>query len=228
MQRLLSGRDLTKWRAAREGDRASWPQRLRLAVDIACVFVFLHEHPDGPFTYDDNHPGQYFLDGDGGLTMVDLDTVQQASAVGNETRCRCFGCRGGRANCEFLNSPEGYRYCGAPGLAADPSVRCTPSTDLWFIGQLLWAMLPGSRGGPLESFGESVGKHVAAGRLPKVGDHGEPRYAELVRKCFATDPSQRPRATELADTLLQLCEKHDCGAPRTCPAPYFDPAGYMD
>lgn len=85
----------------------SWPDRLDLSVQILCAFSFLHAHPSGPFSFDDNHPDQYLVafpsqqvldavTASGGsffegkefqarnglrLKMVDIDTLQRAEPI---------------------------------------------------------------------------------------------------------------------------------------------------
>ena len=161
-QPWLKGRDLKKWRGEKESKAMEWPERLRWALRIACVHQFLHEHPHGPFTFDDNHPGQYFITKDGPV-MIDIDTVQKTDAKG-KSRCRCFGCNGGRANCQFLNSPEGYRYCGVGNdkqpQEGVPAFSCTTATDIWFLGQLLQMILPNGKAATMEKHGLQVGQQV--------------------------------------------------------------------
>ena len=68
---------------------------LDIAVQIVCIFDFLHNHPYGPFSYDDNHPEQYMIemvlrpDHHSGqdeqhdhdffprVTLIDIDTLQR-------------------------------------------------------------------------------------------------------------------------------------------------------
>jgi hypothetical protein len=108
--------------------------RIDVAIQILCMFQFLHSHPLAPFTFDDNHPEQYYLRWNakaaaagasvaGGakgtpttsprydVSLIDLDTLQLARASNNGTVCRCFYCQG-RANCMFLNHFEGLLACG--------------------------------------------------------------------------------------------------------------------
>eukprot|EP00658_Telonema_sp_P-2_P071976 TRINITY_DN6116_c0_g1_i1.p1 TRINITY_DN6116_c0_g1~~TRINITY_DN6116_c0_g1_i1.p1 ORF type:complete len:379 (-),score=55.32 TRINITY_DN6116_c0_g1_i1:316-1452(-) len=116
----------------------TWPRRIEIAMQIACINKFLHnDHPNGVYTFDDNHPEQYLIDRPKGtptknadaafhVTLVDIDTLQLAvrknsssEASGNagvvlseyKTKCRCFYCKG-RSNCVFINTVEGYIACG--------------------------------------------------------------------------------------------------------------------
>lgn len=112
----------------------TWPRRIEIAMQISCIYQFLHrEHPNGVFTFDDNHPQQYVLQRRSNtpespidVRLVDIDTLQLArqkkdvdgAAAGMDlplttfkTRCRCFFCKG-RSNCVFINTVEGYSECG--------------------------------------------------------------------------------------------------------------------
>ena len=160
-QKFLLGKDLKHWKASKGAKQLPWGTRLKWAVRIACIHQFLHEHPHGPFTYDDNHPGQYFITEDGPV-MIDIDTIQKTDAR-NFSKCRCFGCNGGRANCQFVNSPEGYAYCGIGNTKQDTGVArdtCTVKTDIWFLGQVLQMLLPSGKAAMMENHGEKVGSKV--------------------------------------------------------------------
>eukprot|EP01061_Rhynchopus_euleeides_P031383 TRINITY_DN51973_c0_g1_i1.p1 TRINITY_DN51973_c0_g1~~TRINITY_DN51973_c0_g1_i1.p1 ORF type:complete len:272 (+),score=51.38 TRINITY_DN51973_c0_g1_i1:80-817(+) len=228
-QPFLKGRDLKHWRASKEAKHLVWGERLVWALRMACMHVFLHEgHPQGPFTFDDNHPGQYFITAEGPV-MIDIDTIQKAGP-GNTTRCRCFGCNGGRANCQFVNSPEGYRHCGVGNSRRDtgvPAETCGTATDIWFLGQLLQMLLPDGKASIMEKYGTSVGQEVIKGTLPNLHDAGEPGYVRIVRACLSKEMASRPRASEVVSQLLDLCDKHSCGFDE-CPALYYDDEGYID
>lgn len=117
-----------------EGKTLPWQHRVELAVQLLCMFVHLHEHPVGVFTFDDNHPEQYYVREIKNATsrdrlvmhMVDIDTLQLAEPVDGTAvqhratprntsqyriTCRCFYCHG-RSDCLFINSVEGYKACG--------------------------------------------------------------------------------------------------------------------
>jgi hypothetical protein len=138
-QPLLAGRNLLAFLRRR---RLTWAERLDVALQIACIFEFLHAHPAGPFTFDDNHPEQYMLaavdNKEGGgqriaVTLIDIDTLQRAvrssrGAGGGAAAARSNASLGivgaehdtrcrcffcqGRSNCLFINTPEGTAACG--------------------------------------------------------------------------------------------------------------------
>eukprot|EP01062_Namystynia_karyoxenos_P031459 TRINITY_DN23347_c0_g1_i3.p1 TRINITY_DN23347_c0_g1~~TRINITY_DN23347_c0_g1_i3.p1 ORF type:complete len:478 (+),score=78.00 TRINITY_DN23347_c0_g1_i3:89-1522(+) len=222
-QPLLAGPDLTRWRfPPAEEDGAQWGARLGFMLRIACIFRWLHAHPLGPFSFDDNHPAQYVVH-EGGPVMVDLDTVRRCSAAGY-ARCRCFACKGGRANCVFPNSPEGFSSCKGGGSAAEEPL-CGVRTDMWFLGLLFWSMLPGSSGVPLSGVHpKKLGPAVVRGKRPAIGPGVPPQLTALLQRCWS-DPGARPSSAEAVDALQRLCAAHGC-ATGGCPAEHRDPEGY--
>eukprot|EP01060_Flectonema_neradi_P009154 TRINITY_DN16540_c0_g1_i1.p1 TRINITY_DN16540_c0_g1~~TRINITY_DN16540_c0_g1_i1.p1 ORF type:complete len:496 (+),score=73.93 TRINITY_DN16540_c0_g1_i1:83-1570(+) len=219
-QPFLIGYDLTKWKEKKKkklemGEIISWAMR------IACIHQFMHTHPDGPFTYDDNHPGQYFITDDGPV-MVDIDTMQK-TLPNKTTTCRCFGCNGGRANCQFINSPEGFKHC----LGSSTEPTCGVQTDIWFLGQILNGILPKGTLTPMTKFGKDVSAAVLRGEIPKV-ESPDDDYTNLVRNCFSMDPADRPTASEIVSKLADICEKYDSCKTAKCPPPLLDTTGYRD
>jgi len=229
-QPLLTGMDLLKLK--KRTPELSWGLRLDIALQLACVFQHLHEHPHGPYTYDDIHPGQFFVAGlsNPSMLFVDLDTIQLTMTKERTSVCRCFYCNGGRAMCIFMNSPEGYRFCGQGGLVGDKTQRCGPRTDMWFIGQLYNHLLPGSRI-PLAGLSEKdLVAAVQGTRRPKL-DSGDSRYDRLIMRMWEQDPSLRLTPREVVIELLALCGEEgsshkgctltQCPAERRASSPYF-------
>ena len=84
-----------------------WPDTIDVATQILCIFDHLHHHPGGPFSFDDNHPGQYILHrspepiytaasvarraqeagrrGSIKVRLIDIDTLQLAHALPKNT-----------------------------------------------------------------------------------------------------------------------------------------------
>eukprot|EP01065_Artemidia_motanka_P024002 TRINITY_DN28655_c0_g1_i1.p1 TRINITY_DN28655_c0_g1~~TRINITY_DN28655_c0_g1_i1.p1 ORF type:complete len:487 (+),score=138.33 TRINITY_DN28655_c0_g1_i1:44-1462(+) len=208
VQPLLDGPDLSRWRAP-PGE--GWPLRLRFMLRIACVFRWLHAHPLGPFSFDDNHPSQYVVHRGEGPVMVDLDTVRRTEPDGSAP-CRCFACKGGRANCVFPNSPEGFRSC----RTGSTEPVCGTRSDMWFVGLLLWHLLPGGGGTPLSGVPpRKLASAVMGGKRPDVHPATPSDLRRLIARLWAA--GSRPNASEAVDVLSGLCRQYDCGAP-DCPA----------
>eukprot|EP00760_Papus_ankaliazontas_P005411 PhM_4_TR12549/c0_g2_i1/m.58374 len=237
VQPLLRGTDLMKLRAHEVTDPSktmTWKRRMNIVMQLLCIFDHLHNHPSGPYTYDDIHPAQFFYLGDAtgrpdGVTLVDIDTLQHAQHTKTrENACRCFYCNGGRALCIFMNSPEGYRYCGQGGLIADKNIRCGTSTDMWFIGQLLYYLLPGGNHVPFSGFSENklVDTLVNTDKRPKM-DLGHPPlpqhaslYIDAVVNMWKGERSKRPTVEAVRQQLRPLCVEVGCdyGLDASCQA----------
>lgn len=239
IQPLLDGMNLKQYMAKRRKS-LSWKQRLQVAMQIACVFKYLHSHPLGFFAFDDNHPEQYFVREDSAtgaleVRLVDIDTVQlgvlakdhkkEVTAADIQTRCRCFYCDG-RSNCLFINTPEGYSGCAQ--TAEDPDSgkrepthrqwnaedrRCSGASDAWFIAQLLYFLIDGRAPWQGQSMARVIEK-LNHGQFPKATS-ANARYNSIVDKLFA----ERTSDAEVIAALGALCRDLHCGFD-ACPAAY--------
>lgn len=156
------------------------------------------------------------------------------------TRCRCFFCKG-RSNCMFFNTLEGYAGCGQTaenpqsgddeGTARPPlpsgvshsSVSpsalfshrlCNPSSDVWFLGQLLYYIAEGGRV-PFDGLPMAEVIHrLTASQYPTPRSPDE-AFNALVVRLFR----ERPPTGVILEELFGLCDRHRCGiASRQCPA----------
>jgi hypothetical protein len=226
-------------RARAKGSRfdfLSRRERLEIALHIACIFRYLHEHKSGPFSYDDNHPEQYMIDESKGhlsATLIDVDTVQRAVGkpgarydpileLNYKTHCRCFYCHG-RSNCMFINTPEGYKACGqwtgAHGDKEDKANvakgrQCTIQSDAWFIGQLFYFMATAEA--PWDGLGlMDVVTKLTAEEVPTLPpDFPDVFFAGLVERLF----KERLSPQEMVLLLSTECSAEGCGILH-CPAP---------
>eukprot|EP01059_Diplonema_ambulator_P024032 TRINITY_DN39790_c0_g1_i1.p1 TRINITY_DN39790_c0_g1~~TRINITY_DN39790_c0_g1_i1.p1 ORF type:complete len:394 (+),score=21.91 TRINITY_DN39790_c0_g1_i1:95-1183(+) len=204
-QKFLKGKDLRNWRKTEDRKTIGDGTVIEWALRVACIHEFLHGHEEGPFTYDDNHPGQYFITEDGPV-LIDIDTIQKADPNGHTT-CRCFGCNGGRANCQFLNSPEGYQFC-----SSHPTTSCTTKTDIWFLGQVLLSLHPHGTLTPSSSLLKQGASSIINPKIPKD-------YAAVIEGCLALDPEARFTSSEVVSRLASLCASLEGCAFDGCPEP---------
>ncbi len=73
-----------------------------------------------------------------------------------------------------------------------------PATDLWSVGVLLHEILTGDA--PVKGEGAAY-VHALTNTPPNISAELAPEAAELIRRCLAADPSQRPTAAELPAVL---------------------------
>lgn len=79
-------------------------------------------------------------------------------------------------------------------------MRYSTPTDIYSLGIMLWEMLTTEE--PYSWVGYwDIGPHVCEGGRPVIPDDCSERYAELMRRCWARDPSQRPSASEILTIL---------------------------
>ncbi|EKF39413.1 hypothetical protein MOQ_000360 [Trypanosoma cruzi marinkellei] len=230
--------------------RVSFRQRLEIAIQIVCIFKFMHEeHPAGFFSYDDNHPSQYLLkrENDGFYTvrLIDIDTIQRGIAVplanaqypysNVSTRCRCFYCHG-RSNCMFFNTYEAYEACGQVSVRKAWSVEtphivrhgrlCDGSSDIWFQAQLLFFLLDGTVAWQNLKREELI-LQIQRGVVPSLtqssaaANHTE-EVGHLLSRMFRL----RPTETTVLKELNELCTAvGGCRRTTRCPPAVPLPAG---
>ncbi|KAF5223436.1 hypothetical protein ECC02_003455 [Trypanosoma cruzi] len=230
--------------------RVSLRQRLEIAMQILCIFKFMHEeHPAGFFSYDDNHPSQYLLkrekDGFYTLRLIDIDTIQKGIAVplantrypysNVSTHCRCFYCHG-RSNCIFFNTYEAYEACGqfhvrnAWSVEMSHIVRrgrlCDGSSDMWFQAQLLFFLFDGTVAWQ-NLKREELTHQIQSGLVPPLtqssaaANHTE-EVGQLLSRMFRS----RPTETTVLKELSELCTAvGGCRRLKGCPAAVPLPAG---
>ena len=232
-------------------------RRVELALQIGCLFDHFHRHPSGSlFSYDDNHLLQYMIqspakqqqqafDNPVELQLVDIDTIQLAQRPNSSsglvvdlerrarTRCRCYYCKG-KANCQFVNSPEGYEGCGQTfeasreaGDVRDPASipkgrHCSPLTDQWFLGQI-FSFVSTSHIVWKNKEHFDVLKELAASKFPILhAAHGAGGVEAVLKEIDGMDKivmelySDRTRSGRLVEQLQLLCELHHCKV-RQCP-----------
>ncbi|MFP6683799.1 MAG: protein kinase, partial [Polyangiaceae bacterium] len=102
----------------------------------------------------------------------------------------------GRMGTPLYMAPEQWR--------GDPS---TTATDLWALGTILFEMATGSL--PYDEI-DLVTQALAVcgeGTIPDPLAHGAPeRMARIIRDCMAKDPSRRPAAPAVAESLRALLD----------------------
>ncbi|RNF26491.1 transferase [Trypanosoma conorhini] len=231
---------LSPWGARK---RVSLRQRLEIAVQIVCIFEFLHAgHPAGFFLYDDNHPGQYLLKKEGddfyAVRLIDIDTLQKGTAAPLATprypysnvssHCRCFYCRG-RSNCMFFNTNEAYEACGQlqsreawvaeMPLLVRPGRLCDGSSDMWFEAQLLFFLFDGTVAWRALSR-DALLHQIKSGRVPRLtNSSGAAQHSEAMRQLLSRMFLSRPTETAVLRELRALCTAvGGCSRLAACPA----------
>ena len=235
VQPFIRGENLNKFMQRSKSKKLAWSDRLELAVQLVCAMHFLHHHPLGVFTYDDNHPQQYMVTENGSgmlLRMIDIDTVQLGKGDGRtglnnvSTRCRCFYCRG-KSNCMFVNTLEGYEGCGQSEDDPEsgnhevlknvlPGRRCSAAGDMWFTGQMLIFLVDGAAPWQHKSLAEVL-RLLRSGVVPSHPS-GDEEYDAIAEHCM----TQRTDTGTVLEGLSRLCEKYNCRMPK-CPPTFFAP-----
>lgn len=163
--------------------RLDWSLRQQWALDTAQGMAYLHSH-NPPMIHRDLKTTNLLVDRgmnvkicDFGLSRIRSDT--QMSAVGTV----------------HFSAPEVLRH-----------EKYTEKVDLFSFGAVLWELytrLPIFKGMPQIE----VYKSVVDGIMPPVDESCDPRFKELMRQCWDTNPAKRPAFKEVIESLSVLVEE---------------------
>ncbi|RIB12199.1 kinase-like domain-containing protein [Gigaspora rosea] len=102
------------------------------------------------------------------------------------------------------------RICGIlPYIAPEVlnKQQYTKASDIYSLGIIMWEILYG-KPVPFELKSKLQSKlqfqiHVCNGLRPNIYENTAKCYANLIKKCWSTDPKQRPTATENCDIFAE-------------------------
>lgn len=155
-----------------------WPEALRVCAEVAEAVAAAHRHG---IVHRDITADNVMLT-DGGAKVLDFGIATTVGAPDDDDDGMTFGT-------PAYVAPE--RLDGR---------RARPANDTYALGVLLFETLSGHPPYPAETWEEAAG--AARADLPPLTVAGLPApVVELVRRCLAVDPQQRPTAHQLAWTL---------------------------
>jgi serine/threonine-protein kinase len=163
----------------------SWPEVARIGAEVAAALAAAHQLG---VVHHDIKPGNVMLTA-GGARVLDFGTAALVGAIDQGV---------------LVGTPT---YAAPERLARTPA---QPASDVYSLGVLLHEALTGASPAALASWDEAAAAHRAgrgtpAGVLPDL----PPRAGDLLRRCRAPDPAQRPPARELAAAFAALAEMPD-------------------
>lgn len=187
----------------------TWSRRLHMAVDVAAGLLYMHSY-ESPILHRDLKAINCFLDehyralvGDFGLTKPMQD------------RARCAASSGAAAN-----NPRWL----APELLTDSELgesHYTTKTDIFAFGMVMFELITWRE--PFRNTGHweiinKIGRGerpVIPARLPGGSDNEifiqsgvMEEYVQLMNRCWAQNPAQRPEFEEIHPQLEKLLVKH--------------------
>jgi len=223
---FVRGGTLKEWLAERR-DPADWKTLLRLALEAADGLAFAHSRG---LVHRDVKPANCLLSERGTLRITDFGLVKVSSGPPEEvvTPTQSTGPPRGSSGPELTHFEAGM---GTPEYAAPEQWSAASAVDaradVYSWGVLLWEIVTGRR--PFDAPGDRQPAAVLINRhcfseLPNPRDHRldlPAQLIELLRRCLAKEPSQRPHSIREAREALAEIYKARCGevAPRVPPTP---------
>lgn len=176
----LKGEDLRD--AIRDGRAGSLAERLKIAADLASALQYVHERG---IIHRDIKPENIHIDPQGRLKLMDFGIAKTANLSLTRT-----------------GLAMGTPYYMAPEQVAGKAT--TAGVDVYSYGMLVFELLTGVRGISGDSM-EQVFFQILHAPLDetKLENAGvPPRIRDLVKRCTAKDPAQRPQSwREVIETL---------------------------
>lgn len=171
-------------------------EALRLGEAIARALEEAHDHR---LLHRDLKPANIMLPPDGRVRVVDFGLASWTGPLS--------AAPSGRLD-EFKS--RSTVAGGTPSYMAPEQwleQECSPATDIWALGVVLYESLTQRR--PFEAASvEELGLEVAIRRAkaPSLGAHGEfpAALVDLVARCLTYEREERPSAREVAETLISL------------------------
>jgi serine/threonine-protein kinase len=169
------------------GGRLSVRAALWITRQVASALSALHE---GGWLHRDVKPANTIISPSGHATLIDLGLCRQRD------RSASLEDRPVAGTFDYL-APE----------AVTPGIACTPATDLYSLGVMLYEMLAGQPPFQGRTAGELADKHRRATPPPiaELRPEVTADLAELLRQLLAKQPVRRPAsANEVAERLVRL------------------------
>jgi WD40 repeat protein/tRNA A-37 threonylcarbamoyl transferase component Bud32 len=173
-------------------ERPALRESMRIGLAVSEALREAHRHG---ILHRDLKPTNILIAGDGRLRVVDFGL---AKALGGEER----------AVDGALEETQGPR--GTPGYMAPEQWRgdeTSPATDVWALGlvlhELIYGKHPYDERPTVDSLRAAVDSPAPVPRLP-TPENVPHELIELIARCLAKLPSQRPHASEICDELERL------------------------
>jgi len=157
-----------------------WSVRMKIALEVAEGLNHLHQLQP-PLLHNDIRTDNLLIDDTGIVHIIDFG--QSSFATENKkAELTCFG---------------------APGWSA-PEILAggffSKNSDIYSLAYILWELL--TREDPFPGVDETtLLKILLTGERPKISEDCNIEYANLIRKCWATVPEERPTSS---DILMEL------------------------
>mmetsp|Transcript_46689 Transcript_46689/g.108819 ORF Transcript_46689/g.108819 Transcript_46689/m.108819 type:complete len:547 (-) Transcript_46689:155-1795(-) len=187
--------------------KVSWPQRMKIAMDVAAGMVHLHSQR---LIHRDLKPLNILL-----VRAVTSLHLEPHAKVGDFGMARAMEEQGKSSG--VMTSTVGSWVYMAPEIMN--SGTYDEKVDVWSYAMVLYEILaelvPFTNTNAKTANGVKLGLHLLRGLRPvttTIPEDVPPCMVTLMGRCWATDPAQRPSFDELHDELQEEYDKAPVGA----------------
>lgn len=171
-------------------------EALRYIRDACAALVYMHNHTAGPIMHRDLKPSNIMLDTNGRVWLIDFG-LARSTPVARPAAAPSTTSWGGT-----------YGYMPPEQQMGRPE----PRSDIFALGATLYELVT-SRRPPRPGEAFAPARQISPALRPEVD--------QVIRRCLAPDPAERPQAAELLAILEELLAAANIPAPPD-PAPLPD------
>jgi len=179
------------------GQKLGASESMRIALAIVEALAEAHRHG---VLHRDLKPANVHLGSEGGVRVLDFGLAKLLQSEGPASiaplSTRFGGIQGsGAMGTPWYMAPEQWE-----------KTHCSPATDVWALGVILYELISGERPFPAKSVSELSAKVSDSAFSPTLveGPDVAEELAALIARCLMRDPAKRPTISELMQVLGEL------------------------
>src|SRR2546429_3313512 len=169
-------------------NNVTWKERITALLDISIGLGTLHNNN---LVHQDFHPGNLLFNNQKALLITD------------------FGlCKPANQSLESNNNIYGVMPYVAPEVLKGKSY--TKAADIYSFGMIMYFIATGCQPFSNCAHDENLVIQICSGIRPEINKHEIPEcYIDLMKKCWDSDPSNRPNASKIEELIRKFYYSYD-------------------